>query len=242
MLHLVGPVAANVSPHVDTKDIAALLLKTAGLVIFAYAIFDIPYYFLPHPRTDSEYSFIASFMLAAGMLALPIVLGLLLWFFPATVVNKIVSGDKLTEGLGVRDFERVALTVIGIWFVAYGVSDLVYRVGSLILMKRQFPDAPPVEALLGIIAAAAKLLVGFGLAVGAKGVLRAIAKVRGLTTRSSRRPKACSLRSHCFGFPRCARPRLTADVRAQKKLGSYFFSAFINTATQGTKGGHPCAH
>jgi hypothetical protein len=164
---------------VDTKDIAALLLKTAGLVIFAYAIFDIPYYFLPHPRTDSDYSFIASFMQAAGMLALPIVLGLLLWFFPATVVNKIVSGDKLTEGLGVRDFERIALTVIGIWFVAYGVSDLVYRVGSLILMKRQFPDAPPVEAWLGIIAAAAKLLVGFGLAVGAKGVLRVIAKVRG---------------------------------------------------------------
>jgi len=30
---------------------------------------------------------------------------------------------------------------------------------------------------------------------------------------SSRRPKACSLRSHCFGFPRCARPRLTANVR-----------------------------
>ena len=143
----------------DTKDIAALLLKTAGLVMFAYAIFDIPYYFLPS-KTDSEYSFIASFMQAAGILALPIVLGLLLWFFPATVVNKIVSGDKLTDGLQVRDLERVALTVIGIWFVAFGVSDLVYQAGSMILMKRQFPDAPPVEAWLGIIAAAAKVLVG----------------------------------------------------------------------------------
>src|SRR6266496_5310044 len=175
----VRPLNADVSPHMDTKDIAALLLKTAGMSKIAYAIFDIPYYFLPHPKTDSEYSFIASCMQAAGMLALPIVLGLLLWFFPATVVNKIVSGDKLTEGLGVRDFERIALTVIGIWFVAYGVSDLVYRVGSLILMKRQFPDAPPVEAWLGIIAAAAKLLVAFGLAVGANGLLRVIAKVRG---------------------------------------------------------------
>jgi hypothetical protein len=163
----------------DTKDIAALLLKTAGLVMFAYAIFNIPYYFLPHARSDSEYSFIASFMQAAAILTLPIVVGLLLWFFPATVVNKIVSGDKLTDGLQVRDLERVALTVIGIWFMAFGVSDLVYQAGSMILMKRQFPDAPPVEAWLGIIAAAAKLLVGFGLAVGGKGVVRVIAKARG---------------------------------------------------------------
>jgi len=121
-------------------------------------------------------------------------------------VNKIVSGDKLTDGLAVRDFERVALTVIGVWFVAYGVSDLVYRVGSLILMKRQFPAAPPVEAWLGIIAAAAKLLVGFGLAVGAKGVLRIIARYAVRANHAVEpTPKGCSLRSHCFGFPRCAR-------------------------------------
>ena len=34
-----------------------------------------------------------------------------------------------------------------------------------------------------------------------------------LTARRSRRPKACSLRSHRFGSPRFARPRLSADVR-----------------------------
>ena len=39
-----------------------------------------------------------------------------------------------------------------------------------------------------------------------------------ITARSSRRPKACSLRSHCFGFPRCARPRLTRNVRQHHLL------------------------
>jgi hypothetical protein len=164
---------------VDAKDLAAVLLKTVGLLMFAYAVFDIPYYFLPRPSNGSELSFIASFMQATAILTLPLVIGLVLWFFPATVANKIVSGDKLTDGIRVRDLERLALTVIGFWFMAYGISDLVYRAGSLVLFKRQFPDAPPVEAWHGIIAAAAKFLVGFVLAVGAKGVLRLIARVRG---------------------------------------------------------------
>ena len=163
----------------DTKDVAALLLKTAGLLTFAYAVFDVPYYFLPHARGDANFSFIASFMEAAAMLTLPIVLGLVLWFFPATIANKLVAGDKLADGLRMHDFERLALTIIGLWFLAYGITDLVYRGAQLYLFKRQYPDAPPVEVWLGIVAAGAKAIVGVALAIGAKGVVRIIAKVRG---------------------------------------------------------------
>jgi len=57
-----------------------------------------------------------------------------------------------------------------------------------------------VEAWLGIIAAAAKLLVGFGLAVGAKGVLRIMQRyaVRA-KPRGQRRPKGVRYARHCFG-------------------------------------------
>jgi hypothetical protein len=162
----------------DTKDIALLMLRAAGLLMFAYALFDIPYYFLPRPGSQGEYSFVASFMEAVAILVLPLALGLFLWFFPATVANRIVSGDRLTDGLKARDLERMAITIIGVWFIAYGFSDLVYRVGALVLMQRKFPDAPPLEPWLGIVAAVAKLVVGFALAVGADGLQRTIARVR----------------------------------------------------------------
>jgi hypothetical protein len=163
----------------DTKDIAALLLKTAGLLMFAYAIFEIPYYAFPRAGANQEYSFIATFMQAVAYLTLPIVLGLVLWFFPATVVNKIVAGDKLTDGLRTQDFERLALTVIGLWFVAHGIADLAYHLGSYVLWSRQFPQPQPLEPFPVMIAAIAKVVVGLALAVGAKGVLRLIARVRG---------------------------------------------------------------
>jgi hypothetical protein len=162
----------------DAKDIATILLKTAGLVMFAYAIFDIPYYFPPYVTSGGEQSFINAWMQAAAVVTLPIVLGLVLWFFPATVVNKIVAGPKLTEGLQIHHFERVALTVLGVWLVAYGIVDVIHYVTSFFSVRQQFPDFPGSRFWLGILTPAAKLLVGAGMAIGAKGVVRLIARVR----------------------------------------------------------------
>jgi hypothetical protein len=154
-------------------------MKTVGLFVFAYAITDIPYYFPPYARTEPDQSFIALFMQAAAVLTLPIVLGLFLWFFPATVVNRIVSGDKLTDGLKIRDFERLAVTIIGIAFVAFGVTDVGYRALSIVVLKQQLQDFPMANAWLGIIAGGVKILVGLILAIGAKGVQHVIARARG---------------------------------------------------------------
>ena len=151
------------------------LVKIAGLVMVMYAIFDIPYYFPPYASLSSERSLVAAFMQAAATLTFPIVVGLLLWFFPARVVNKIVSGEQLsTTGFGIAQFERVALTILGLWMAAYGVVDLLFKSVSLLAIDRQFAGSLPPEMWGGIIAAVAKLIVGLGIAVGAKGILRAM--------------------------------------------------------------------
>jgi hypothetical protein len=80
----------------DTKDVSAVLLKTMGLVMLAYAVFEIPLYFPPSTNLTEQYSLFDAVVQAAASLILPTVLGLLLWFFPATVTNKIVSGAKLS--------------------------------------------------------------------------------------------------------------------------------------------------
>ena len=52
-----------------------------------------------------------------------------------------------------------------------------------------------------------------------------------LTTRCSRRPKTCSLRSRRLGFPRCARPPLSANVR---RPGLTTHVRMIRCASSGT--------
>lgn len=166
----------------DTKDITAVLLKTAGLIFFAYAIFELPLYFPPRISPTTDFSIVTALVQAAATLTLPIVLGLLLWFFPATVTNKIVSGEKLSGArFGVSEFERVALTVLGVWLVAYGVTDLIYDLVTLYLVQKQYPDMPqyPPRTYAGVAASTAKILIGVGLALGAKGISRLVNRMRG---------------------------------------------------------------
>jgi hypothetical protein len=166
----------------DTKDVSAILLKTVGLVMVAYSVFEIPLYFLPSSSTTDQFSFLAVFAQAAAALMLPIALGLLLWFFPATITNRIVSGEKLSgDRFGAADLERVALTVVGAWLIAYGVADLIYSFSSLIFTQREFADrSPPISRYMpGIVTSIAKVAIGCGLAVGAKGIARVLKRVRG---------------------------------------------------------------
>jgi len=166
----------------DTKDISAVLLKTIGLVMLAYAVFEIPLYFPPNSGSTDQYSIFGAFAQAVATLTLPIALGLLLWFFPARVTNKIVSGVKLSGArFGSVELERVALTVVGAWLVAYGIADLIYSISTLIFVQREYAQqSPPLTRYWpGIVTSVAKVFIGVGLAVGAKGISRLIARVRG---------------------------------------------------------------
>lgn len=148
-------------------------------------MFELPLYFPPRVSATREYSVLGAFTDAALTLTLPIVLGLILWFFPAKVTNKIVFGEKLAgERFGVRDFERVALTVVGTWLVVYGIADLIYTISSMVVTERIYREYTNAESPLrqyvpGIITNAAKVVLGVGLALGAKGIARLMDRARG---------------------------------------------------------------
>ena len=166
----------------DAKDVSAILLKTAGLVMVAYAVFELPLYFPPNSGSLDQYSIFAALAQATATLALPIVLGLLLWFFPSTVTNRIVAGEKLSgDRFGSADLERIALTVVGAWLAAYGLSDLIYSITSLIFVQREYAErAPSISRYLpGLVTSGAKVAIGVSLAIGAKGIARLINRARG---------------------------------------------------------------
>jgi hypothetical protein len=166
----------------ETKDLAALLVKAAGLILFGYAVIRIPAYILPVGDPNAPFSLGALFVQAAVFLALPMLLGLLFWFFPATVTNKMVSGEKLARAqFGLREFERVALTVVGVSIVAYGFADLIHAVALAYFVHSQHPEVTPLPADLyaGIVFPAAKIAIGAGVAVGARGIGKLLARLRG---------------------------------------------------------------
>jgi hypothetical protein len=163
----------------DAKDLAALLLKIAGLVILGHALFQVPYFFPLDEISRGNFSFADALMSAVYFITLPLVVGALLWFFPATISNKIVSGKKLSEsGFGVRQFEQVALTLIGVWLLAYGIADLVSNLVWIARVEKEVTSLPP-RVYAATFAAVAKVILGCAIAIGSGGISRLLRRVRG---------------------------------------------------------------
>jgi hypothetical protein len=163
----------------DTRTLGAVLLKVAGLVLLLYSISQLPGYFA---LTGREYGFSISQSLATAAIALgPLaLLGLILWFFPRTLVNKIVSpsasDDVARDG---RSLELVALTLVGVYLVAHGLIGAVRDAVLLIVVHRENEVvAVPASVIAHIGATIAELLIGAGLCIGAKGVSRVIERLR----------------------------------------------------------------
>jgi hypothetical protein len=164
----------------DTRNIGALLLKITGLVLIVICVSQLPAYF---PLTGRGYDFSIGEVLATAAIALgPLVLiGLVLWFFPGTVTNKIVSDVAADQPLvDSHALQLVALTIVGVYLVADGLVGAARDVVLLIFMQRQNENsaAIPASVIAHVGATVAKLVIGASLCIGAKGVSRIIERLR----------------------------------------------------------------
>jgi hypothetical protein len=163
----------------DTRTISIVLLKITGLVLLVICVSQLPGYF---PLTGRGYEFSIGEVLATAAVALvPLsLIGLALWFFPGTVANKIVSPSPESAIADSRAIELVALTVLGVYLVADGLVGATRDVAIVILANRQDASSSllPTSVVAHIAATVVQLLVGSGLCIGAKGVLRVIERLR----------------------------------------------------------------
>src|ERR1700687_2631137 len=169
-----GPQHLLKPSFMDTKDIAATLLKIAGLVLIAFALMQLPSYFPAPLDPNSSWSLPQAFAAAAITVGPIALLGVVLWFFPGSITNKIISGSRTSESLGIVEVETVALTVIGVYLAIHGVVDTVYHVTTLIQFHRLYPgvNLTPAITLGGLVAALTQIVLGAVLALRAKGVVR----------------------------------------------------------------------
>ena len=150
-------------------------------MLIVFSVSQLPSYF---PLTGSTYGFSIAEVLSTTAIALgPLMLvGLLLWFFPGMLTNKIVSNAPSDPGvLDVRPIEQVALTILGVYLGVHAIIGGARDVILFVVVNRQngsvgavpalqslhMPEPPSSEAVIGAI-----------LCIGARGVSRIIERLR----------------------------------------------------------------
>lgn len=170
----------------DYKDLTAILLKITGAaLIFIY---------LPWLPASIPIALNTPFNgLRLFFELLPTLTGLAIAFvifkFPASIANKLISGPKLTENQAfVTSLQVVALRLIGIYHTFMAITDLAHHFSVAVLTPRMYksfvgyasPQSGWTPELVGwTIATFIELMIALWFVLGAEGILRLVEKVRG---------------------------------------------------------------
>jgi hypothetical protein len=162
----------------DTRSIAVILLKVAGLVLVSLGVTRLVGFF-PIGQGGS-FSYPEILVAAALGIGPQVLLGAAFWFFPGSIANRIVSGGTSEDSsVQLREFQLIAITVLGLYLVANALADAVYLATATISYYRQSPDMTFGPILGRVAACAAELAIGAAFCIGTKGIVRIIERMRG---------------------------------------------------------------
>jgi hypothetical protein len=168
----------------DYKSLTSLLLRLTGVIIMVLAVTATPRTFVGLFLGNAGGGFnTETWLLTTVASAFPILVGLLLIYFPATVANRIVPGDG--ETADTRRLEQIAFSILGLYFVSMAAFDAVYWYAKLRLYSVIFPfglnDRGPWLAsndFAGIASTCAQFVVGILLLIGGRGLANLFHRLR----------------------------------------------------------------
>lgn len=107
-----------------------------------------------------------------------------LWFFPLTLARKLLPAmrePKEPLGAPAREVEVVAFTVLGLWLLAQAISDASYWLILLWQMQRApYEDMTwSADNIASVATTLVELAIALGLLLGARGLQRALHRLRG---------------------------------------------------------------
>lgn len=169
----------------DYKDLTSILLKTAGATLIFWYVSWLP----SALSTGFEWPFDGA-KLFIELLPPLFGLGLALFIFnfPATITNKLINGEKLSQSEGLANTLQVgAIRLIGIYHLLTGTIDLVHHFSVALLTPRLYENMgiaqPPsgwTPDLIGwTISTFIELAIALWFVLGAEGIIRLVHKTRG---------------------------------------------------------------
>jgi hypothetical protein len=173
----------------DHKALSALILRIAGLLVIVYTVTNVaksfgPFFDPTTMRGVSVWPVVVASLLSVG---LPILIGLLLIYFPKTIAINVlkVQGAEVNPE-DIRPLQRVAFSTVGLWLALYAVIDAVYFWGKARLYFQYMEGMPaygkapalPPDDFGGLLSCAVQLIIGICLLLGSRGLVNMLARVR----------------------------------------------------------------
>jgi hypothetical protein len=164
----------------DYSSIVRLAVKLFGMALVAYGAITLSSY-LPSVFAERNWREKESIVWVAYFLplAVPILFGLLLWFFPATVANTVIR-SKLPAKTGkndfARDLEQIGVSLLGLFLLYQALSDIIYHVTFRALIGRvRVPD----DFLALMAATTVEFVLALIFVFKARGVVNLMQRMRG---------------------------------------------------------------
>jgi hypothetical protein len=169
----------------DYKSLTSLVLRLTGVIIVVSSVTSTPRTFigLIYLRGVEATGNMEIWLLAVVASAFPVLAGLLLIYFPATVANRMVSA-----GTGTIDtllLQQVAFSVLGLYFVTVAAYDAVYwwaklRIYFAVYNELNFgrPDSLRNEDFAGLVSTGAQFIAGVILLFGGRGLANLFQRLR----------------------------------------------------------------
>lgn len=171
----------------DYRAVTALMFRLASVWILVTAANSLPTHLMGLVQPDPLQADLVFWSVVMSVL-IPVLLGTLLIYFPGTLVRAITTPTQPDSPVIVpQDLQAVALSTLGVYWLLTSLAEGFYHYGRLQVYYRYVAVnmsqgyAPPVAphdfgamVYSGFIG-----LVGLGLILGARGLARLLARLRG---------------------------------------------------------------
>lgn len=168
----------------NSHEMLRTAVKLTGLALLIYAGIQAVSYLpmvLEHLKDTGIDASALSFI---GAIAGPIIFGLVLWLFPASVAStiikndlKVISQDELLLGI-----EKVGIRLLGLYLLYHGLSDLVANYISYNQAIEMFGDnvkhSGQYKIKISFIITGIEIFMSLLLILGAAGITNIIRKLR----------------------------------------------------------------
>jgi len=166
---------------IDYSSLVRMVVKLSGVGLIVYGALTLSLY-LPAILAFQRQGDIGGTLPYVLSLIAPFLIGSFLWWFPATVTNSIIRFDPSTEpktGWS-EEFERVGVSLLGLFLFFRGVSDMIYHV----LMHRAKTEVlgyggAPSEFPALMAATVVEIVLAILFMLRSRGVVNLLRKARG---------------------------------------------------------------
>lgn len=158
-------------------------VKLSGLALLIYAAVSASSYLplvLELSSIEGMDHPVASYVSA---LVTPVVLGLLLWLFPARIADSVFRTETDNPGRDewLQGFESIGIRLLGVYLLYHACSDLAHNAAGYVRVREAFPGLAGGELFrlrVGMAVNGVQVAIAAWLIIGARGISNLLRRIR----------------------------------------------------------------